>query len=113
MPTRFLIERYVLKAIAPYGLAALILLTAILFVQQTGRYLETVFQGVMPATFIYGLALALLPTVLIFTVPMAVLCGTIIGLGRMNSDSELVVIRAAGIGTWRTLWPALAVGVIA
>src|SRR5205823_3220784 len=34
-------------------------------------------------------------------------------LGRMNSDSELVVIRAAGIGTWRTLWPALAVGVIA
>jgi hypothetical protein len=31
-----------------------------------------------------------LPTVLIFTIPMAVLCGTIIGLGRMSSDSELV-----------------------
>jgi lipopolysaccharide export system permease protein len=108
-----LIERYVLKTIFPYGVAALLLLTAILFVQQTGRYFETIFRGVMPAEFVYGLALALLPTVLIFTIPMAVLCGTIIGLGRMSSDSELVAMRAAGISTWRTLWPALVVGLIA
>ena len=102
-----------LKTIFPYGLAALVLLTAILFVQQTGRYFETVFHGVMPAEYVYGLALALLPTVLIFTIPMAVLCGTIIGLGRMSSDSELIAMRAAGISTWRTLWPALLVGLIA
>lgn len=113
MAKRRLIERYVLKTILPYGLAALLLLTAILFVQQTGRYFETIFHGVMPAQFVYGLALALLPTVLIFTIPMAVLCGTIIGLGRMSSDSELVAMRAAGISTWRTLWPALTVGLMA
>src|SRR5438094_10656397 len=113
MTKRRLIERYVLRTIFPYGLAALALLTAILFVQQTGRYFETVFHGVMPAEFVYGLALALLPTVLIFTIPMAVLCGTIIGLGRMSSDSELIAMRAAGISTWRTLWPALAIGMLA
>jgi LPS export ABC transporter permease LptF/LPS export ABC transporter permease LptG len=113
MAGRRLIERYVLKTIFPYGVAALLLLTAILFVQQTGRYFETIFRGVMPAEFVYGLALALLPTVLIFTIPMAVLCGTIIGLGRMSSDSELIAMRAAGISPWRTLWPALVVGLIA
>jgi LPS export ABC transporter permease LptF/LPS export ABC transporter permease LptG len=113
MAKRRLIERYVLKTILPYGLAALVLVTAILFVQQTGRYFESIFHGVMPSGFIYSLALALLPTVLVFTIPMAVLCGTIIGLGRMSSDSELVAMRAAGISTWRTLWPALAIGAIA
>ncbi len=113
MDQRRLIERYVLKTILPYWIAALLLLTAILFVQQIGRYFDTVFHGVMPAELVYGLALALLPTVLIFTIPMAVLCGTIIGLGRMSSDSELVAMRAAGISTWRTLWPALTVGLIA
>src|SRR5947207_1443845 len=112
MAKRRLIERYILRTIFPYGIAALLLLTAILFVQQTGRYFETVFHGVMPAEFVYGLALALLPTVLIFTIPMAVLCGTIIGLGRMSSDSELVAMRAAGVSTWRTLWPALLVGLL-
>src|SRR5207244_12893064 len=62
---------------------------------------------------VYGLALALLPTVLVFTIPMAVLSGTIIGLGRMGSDSELVAMRAAGVSTWRMLWPALALGLLA
>src|SRR5262245_51425373 len=113
MPSRRLIERYVLKTIFPYGLAALVLLTAILFAQQTGRYFDSVFHGVMPAGFVYGLALSLLPAVLVLTIPMAVLCGTIIGLGRMSSDSELIAMRAAGVSTWRTLWPALTIGLVA
>jgi LPS export ABC transporter permease LptF/LPS export ABC transporter permease LptG len=113
MANRRLIERYVLRTIFPYSLASLILLTAILFAQQTGRYFETVFHGVMPSSFVYGLALALLPAVFVFTIPMAVLSGTIIGLGRMGSDSELVAMRAAGVSTWRILWPALALGLIA
>lgn len=113
MKSRFLIERYILRTILPYGVIALVLLTSILFAQQTARYFETVFRGVMPAGFIYGLSLALLPTVLVFTIPMSVLGGTIVGLGRMSSDSELVAMRAAGVSTWRTLWPALAVGLIA
>jgi LPS export ABC transporter permease LptF/LPS export ABC transporter permease LptG len=113
MAQRRLIERYVLKTIFPYIIASLILLTAILFAQQTGRYFELVFHGVMPSSFVYGLALALLPTVLVFTIPMAVLSGTIIGLGRMGSDSELVAMRAAGVSTWRMIWPALALGLLA
>src|SRR5438128_3043487 len=108
-----LIERYIVGAIFPYTLASLILLTAILFAQQPGRYFETIFHGVMPSSLVYGLALALVPTVLVFTIPMAILAGTIIGLGRMGSDSELVAMRAAGISTWRMLWPALALGLIA
>ena len=99
MSSRSLIEKYVFKAIFPYGLAALVLLTAILFAQQTGRYFDSVFHGVMPAGFVYGLALSLLPAVLVFTIPMSVLCGTIIGLGRMSSDSELIAMRAAGVST--------------
>src|SRR5258706_10349211 len=113
MANRRLIERYVFRAILPYIVASLILLTAILFAQQTGRYFETIFHGIMPSSFVYGLALALLPTVLVFTIPMAVLSGTIIGLGRMGSDSELVAMRAAGVSTWRMRWPALALGLLA
>lgn len=108
-----LIERYILRAIFPYTLVSLLLLTTILFAQQTGRYFETIFHGLVPSTLVYGLALALLPTVLVFTIPMAVLAGTIIGLGRMGSDSELVAMRAAGVSTWKMLWPALALGLIA
>src|SRR6266404_7717238 len=113
MANRRLIQRYILRGIFPYILLSLVLLTAILFAQQTVRYLEGTFQGLMPIGFVNGVALSLLPSVLIFTLPMAVLAGTLIGLGRMGSDSELVAMRAAGVSTWRILWPALALGVIA
>src|SRR5258708_864156 len=113
MSNRRILERYILKAISPYILVSLILLTAILFAQQTVRYLEAIFHGLVPSGFVYGVALALLPNVLVFTIPMAVLAGTIIGLGRMGSDSELVAMRAAGMSTFRMLRPALVLGAIA
>ena len=107
-----LIERYIFRAIFPYALAAFILLTGLLFVQQSGRYFETIFQTIVPANFMFSLALAILPTVLIFTLPMAVLSGTIIGLGRLSSDSELVAMRAAGVSRWRLLVPSLLLGLL-
>src|SRR5260370_3088252 len=113
MANRRLIERYVLKGIVPYIIISLILLTAILFAQQSVRYLEGVFHGLVPSGFAYGVALSLLPSVLVFTIPMAVLAGTIIGLGRMGSDSELIAMRAAGVSTLRVIWPALLLGFLA
>jgi len=44
---RRILERYILKAITPYILISLILLTAILFAQQTVRYLEAIFHGLV------------------------------------------------------------------
>ncbi|HEY5837597.1 MAG TPA: LptF/LptG family permease, partial [Pyrinomonadaceae bacterium] len=113
MASRRIIERYILRTILPYAAAAFVLLTGILFVQQSGRYFETIFRTTVPAQFLYGLSLALLPTVLVFTIPMAVLSGTIIGLGRMGSDSELIAMRAAGVSRWQILLPALVIGLIA
>src|SRR5260370_22102158 len=103
MSNRRIIERYILKAISPYILISLILLTAILFAQQTVRYLEGLFHGLVPTVFVYGVSLALLPNVLVFTIPMAVLSGTIIVLGRMGSDIASVALRAPGGSTFRIL----------
>ena len=113
MASRHLLQRYILRTIFPYALVAFALLTGILFVQQSGRYFETIFRTTVPASFLFSLSMALLPTVLIFTLPMAILSGTIIGLGRMGSDSELVAMRAAGVRPWHVLLPALVIGAIA
>jgi lipopolysaccharide export system permease protein len=51
-----------------------------------------------------------LPGVLIFSIPLATLAGIIIGFSRMGSDSEIVAMRAAGVGSWTMIWPALLIG---
>src|SRR5689334_3865246 len=111
MRSHRLVERYIIRTIFPYALIALALLTGVLFVQQSGRYFETIFRTTVPAMFLYAIAPALLPTVLSFTLPMALLCGTIIGLGRMGSDSELVAMRAAGVSRSQIVVPVLLIGI--
>jgi LPS export ABC transporter permease LptG/LPS export ABC transporter permease LptF len=107
-----LIERYVLGALMPYLLLALLLLTATLMGQQAGRFGELLVSAGVPVALVWEILAALIPNVLSFTVPMAMLAGTMIGYSRMGSDSELVALRAAGVGTWRLVWPVLLLGVL-
>jgi LPS export ABC transporter permease LptF/LPS export ABC transporter permease LptG len=107
-----LIERYIIRAITPYLFLSLLLLTAILFTQQASRFGELLMGTRVPLGTVTQLALSLLPNVLVFTLPMALLTGILIGFSRMGSDSELTAMRAAGVGTWRMLWPALLIGVL-
>ncbi|HEX9423580.1 MAG TPA: LptF/LptG family permease [Pyrinomonadaceae bacterium] len=111
--SRKLIAGYVLQSALPYVLLALALLTAILFTQQTGRFAELALYNDLPLSLAAQIAAALLPNVLILTLPVAVLAGIIIGFSRMGSDSEIIAIRAAGVGTWSLLWPALLIGLLA
>jgi LPS export ABC transporter permease LptG len=105
-----LIERYIVGAVLPYLLLSLLLLTAILFTQQASRFGELLMGVHVPASIMAELALSLLPNVLVFTLPMGLLTGTLIGFSRMGTDSELVAMRSAGVGTWRMLWPLLGIG---
>jgi LPS export ABC transporter permease LptF/LPS export ABC transporter permease LptG len=107
-----LIERYIIRAITPYLLLSLLLLTAILFTQQSSRFGELLMGIRVPLGTVALLATSVLPNVLVFTLPMALLTGTLIGFSRMGSDSELTAMRAAGAGTWKMLWPALLAGAL-
>lgn len=113
LSSRKLITRHVIRSTLPYVLLSLALLTAILFTQQTGRFAELALYTDLPLSLAGEIAAALLPSVLILTIPVAVLAGVVIGFARMGSDSEIVAIRAAGVGTWSLLWPALVIGLLA
>ncbi len=109
---RNLVARYVMNAALPYVFLSLLLLTGVLFAQQAGHFAELAVYTQVPLSLFGELATALLPGVLVFTLPIAVLAGIIIGFARMGSDSEIVAMRAAGVGTWSMLWPMLLIGLV-
>jgi LPS export ABC transporter permease LptF/LPS export ABC transporter permease LptG len=113
MTPRKLIPKYIIFEAVPYVLLSAVLLTAILFAQQAARFSELALYAELPPDLAAEIAAALLPNVLVLTLPVAVLAGIVIGFSRMGSDSEIVAIRAAGVGTWTLLWPPLVIGAIA
>jgi LPS export ABC transporter permease LptG len=108
----FLIPRYIIGAMAPYIILSLLMLTAILFAQQAGHLAELVVYADLPFSLLGSIGAALLPGVLTFSIPLATLAGIIIGFSRMGSDSEIVAMRAAGVGSWTMIWPALLIGLM-
>lgn len=106
------ISRYLIGAILPYFVSSWLLLSVVLFVQQASRFADIFFSANIPANLVWQLTLALVPNVIAFTCPMAVLVGVIIGLSKMQGDSELVAIRAAGVGNISITVPILIVGIL-
>lgn len=108
----FLIPRYIIGAMAPYIALSLLLLTAILIAQQSSRLAELIIYTDLPFSLLGSIGAALLPGVLTFSIPLATLAGIIVGYSRMGSDSEIVAMRSAGVGSWTMIWPALLIGLI-
>ena len=106
----WIISKYLVRAILPYFAISWLLLSVILFVQQASRFSDIFFNANIPAYLISQLAIALLPNVIAFTCPAAMLVGVVIGLAKMQTDSELVAIRATGVGNLQIALPIAIVG---
>lgn len=102
---KWLVERYIIAATLPYFALSLLLLTVMLIAQQTTRFAELLGTTRAPLDLALEITLGLLPNILIFTLPMSTLTGTATGFSRLNGDSELVALRAAGVSTKRIAAP--------
>lgn len=103
-----LLDRYLIGEIVPYLLLGLLLLTAIIFAQEASRFSELLVvasrQG-LPMETLWRVMSALIPGILVFTLPISLLIGTLVGLGRLSGDSEIVALGASGASRMRMLLP--------
>lgn len=105
-----ILDRYIVREVARHALLGLLIFTFVLFVPKLVRLMELFVRHTGSGGQIAKLFLCLLPGVLVFTLPMAMLIGVLLGLGRMSMDSEIIALTALGISRKRILVP---VGVLA
>src|SRR5438477_11400055 len=102
-----ILDRYIFRETLTPTLIGLSALTFVFFSQELGKLLETFIRQSATLREIGELSLAILPNVLTFTIPMAVLVGILTGFGRMSSDSEDIAFRESGISMIRLLVPVM------
>ena len=83
----------------------LLAFTVILFTARMLKLVELVVTRGLPLLKIGKLFTLILPTFLEMTVPMALLLGILLGLGRLSSDQETTALKASGISPVQILWP--------
>jgi len=100
-----LLDKYISREVASHALLGLAVFTFVFFVPQLVRLMDLVVRhsgGIGTVTLLF---LCTLPPALTFTIPMAVLVGVLIGLGRLSADSEIVALHALGVSLRRLLVP--------
>jgi len=100
-----LLDRYICREVASHAALGLAVFTFVFFVPQLVKLMDLVVRHSSGFATVLLLFLCSLPPVLGFTLPMAVLVGVLIGLGRLSADSEIVALHASGVSMRRLLVP--------
>ena len=107
-----IIDRYVLREIVPPFLIALLVFTFILIIPFIIELAEQMIAKGVPWGTLLRLMGTLVPGVAALTIPMALLIGILVAMGRLSADREVVVLMACGVSPYRLLQPILFAGVI-
>lgn len=101
------LDRYLLREIlGPLGLGFLVY-TFILLLQFLFSSAEMIIRRGLPLRTVTELLVFSLPNIVVLTIPMSLLLGVLVGIGRLASDSELIALRSTGVGIVRMLRPVM------
>jgi lipopolysaccharide export system permease protein len=108
-----LLDRHIFKSVlltcaGAVGLFAFVLMLGNL-VKDLLPYL---LSGQLPVATFLSLVGMLVPAVAIYALPMGMLTGVLLTLGRLSADSEITAMRAAGLSLTRIARPVLILGAL-
>lgn len=106
-----IIYRYILKELVLYIILSVAFLNAVMTFSNvfslSKKFLDI---GITAADFAV-LIIYLQPQLMLFTVPVSLLLSILITYGRLNMDSELIILRGSGMSIMRIARPVFAAGV--
>jgi len=102
-----IIRRYLISEILPPTLISLLIFTFVMVMDVIFDIAELALKRNLGLVLVTKLFLLNLPHIIVLTIPMSVLLGTIVAFSRLSADSEIVAFRSAGISLQRLLGPTL------
>lgn len=106
------LSRYIFTQLLFTVLSATVLLTSILWLAQSLKYIDFIANKGIPIILFCEMIVYLLPNLVVIVLPIAVLIGILFIYNKLITDHELVVMQASGLGYWQLAKPALLVSML-
>src|ERR1043166_10070508 len=101
-----ILSRYIFKEMVPPTILGFSFYTFIILMRQLFDFAGMIIKRSLPAPTVGKLLFLSLPHIVVLTVPMSLLFGILIAVGRLSADSEIIAMRALGISTRTIYLPA-------
>ena len=99
------LDRYILKIAAVAAIVLLLGLTGVIWVTQALREVDLITGKGQTVLIFLTVTLLSLPALIAGIAPVALFMSTLYTLNRLNGDSELIVMNAAGVAPHRITRP--------
>lgn len=99
------LDKYVISEILGPVSLGFLTYTSLLLVQFLFRSAEMIIRRGVPAEIVGKLVLASLPNIVVLTIPMSLLFGVLVAIGKLSSTSELTAMRSTGISLFYLFKP--------
>ena len=100
-------SRYILTEIGVPFLLSLAVLTATALLTKSVNIIELMVTQGVGGGFIFWFMLSVLPSFLIYTLPVSFLIGVLAAFTRLSSDSEITAMKASGLSLYTMARPVL------
>ncbi|KFO68884.1 hypothetical protein ER57_01140 [Smithella sp. SCADC] len=102
---RKIINRYIFKEIAFPFIIILLVLTFVLLMGKIMQIMDLVINKGVNVFSIAQIIVFLLPSFMLFTIPIALLIAILIAMGRLSADNEITAIKTSGISLMQIFYP--------
>jgi LPS export ABC transporter permease LptG len=98
-----ILSRYIFNEMVAPTVLGFSFYTFIILMKSLFDFAGMIIKRSLPAATVGKLLLLSLPHIVVLTVPMSLLFGILIAVGRLSADSEIIAMRSVGIST-RTIY---------
>ncbi len=102
----------IFKEAFPFIALSFFILTTLVFVQQVGKYSSIILSFQTSTQITLRFLLSLIPGIVIITLPVSLLLGTVIACSRLSSDNELIAAQSLGVSKLSLALPFIAFGLL-
>jgi lipopolysaccharide export system permease protein len=108
-----ILSLYIIREIASLFLLGIAVFTLILLMGRLIKLTDLVISRGVPLADVSRMILYLMPSFLVYTIPMAFLLAVLLAFGRLSADNEITVMKAGGISLMQLMPPVLVCGLCA
>lgn len=107
-----ILSLYIIREISSLFLLGIVIFTLVLLMGRLIKLTELVVSNGVPLADVSRMILYLIPSFLVFTIPMAFLLAVLLAFGRLSADNEIIVLKASGISLTQVMPPVLICAVV-
>lgn len=108
-----ILSLYIIREITSLFLLGIMVFTLILLMGRLIKLTDLVISRGVPLIDVCRMILCLMPSFLVFTIPMAFLLAVLLAFGRLSADNEITVMKAGGISLMQLMPPVVLCGLVA